>query len=545
MTTVIYDEDNIFAPRPSCSTADSAPPELEPYIPPVEELEAYNPAEVQGPEFYDSGEVKSLMRESIDVFGSIVAPDYVIYMFPLFYTFLWGKITAAFHRNRDFSKFAIGLPRGHAKTFVVKLILLYAIMFTNKRYIIVAGANVDKAADIIADVYKMLQHPNILKLFGNFTHTLDKDTQTLKKFSFNGRKITLEAVGQGTAVRGSSKNNDRPDLIVCDDSQTRKGAESIPESQEYHKWFTGDLMKAKSPFGCTYIYIGNMYKDLKLDVDKPGVYCCMLRNLQQDPEWLSMIVGAILVDGTALWEELQPLDQLLSEFASDDRLGQGDVFCAEVLNDPLGRPANDFDASKLVVFTKTPDMMHQGNFIVIDPSTSKQTPDQTVLGYYEIFDNHPVCMEMTVGKFTGPEQAHLAIDMALRNQCTLICPESIAYQHTLGEWIQYTAEQRGIHGIMVEPVPHRHGSKNSDILRFFQSCKKGEFWVTEKTKSPIIAQAMLYDAKRTDNVDDIIDMGAMGMKVSLTMRHLMHIEHFPGENDYPIDLPPVQDSSGF
>src|SRR6188508_179514 len=197
MSTVIYDEDNIFAPPPPLEAYISPEiAELEPYIPPAEELLL----EQNAPEFYDSTDVKAMMRESIDVFGSIVAPDYVIYAFPLFYSFLWSKITAAFHKQRDFSRFAIGLPRGHAKTFVVKLILLYAIIFTDKRYIIVAGANVDKAADIIADVYKMLQHPNITKLFGNFTHTLDKDTQTLKKFSFNGRKITLEAVGQGTAV---------------------------------------------------------------------------------------------------------------------------------------------------------------------------------------------------------------------------------------------------------------------------------------------------------------------------------------------------------
>ena len=132
-------------------------------------------------------------------------------------------------------------------------------------------------------------------------------------------------------------------------------------------------------------------------------------------------------------------------------------------------------------------------------------------GIHEIFDNHPVCIEREIGKFTGPEQAHKAIDMALRNQCSLICPESVAYQHTLGEWIQYTAEQRGIYGIVVEPVPHRKGNKNSDILRFFESCTKGEYWVTAATKSALVAQAILFDPKRTDNVDDIVDCGAMAV----------------------------------
>lgn len=288
-------------------------------------------------------------------------------------------------------------------------------------------------------------------------------------------------------------------------------------------------MKAKSQLGCTFIYIGNMYKDLEIEPGS-GIHCCMLRNLARDPNWLSMIVGAILQDGTALWEELVPLDQLLAEYESDKLLGQEAVFMAEVLNDPRGVPANGFDPSKVTVFEHTPDLVHQGNFIVIDPSTSKATPDQTVLGYHEIYDDKVVCREMLVGKFTGPQQAHEAISMALRWQCTLIVPESIAYQHTLGEWIQYTAEQRGIYGIVVEPSSHRGQSKNSTILRWMQSVMKGEYLYTPETKSLGVSQALLFDPTKTNNVDDIIDMGAMAMNVSLTKRHLMHIQHYAGDH---------------
>lgn len=488
--------------------------ELAPYVSPVEQ------------QVYNTEAVKGLMKQDLNIFGSIAAPSLVTLSFPDFYCYLWLQLLNSLHAVRDFSKFAIGLPRGHGKTFFIKLLLVYTVLFTQKKYILVVAANATKAEAIIADVFKMLRDANIVKLFGSFDQTITKNTQDIKMFTFNGRDITIEAAGQGTAIRGSNRNNVRPDVILCDDVQTRDGAKSLGESREFHTWFTADLMKAKAGDGCTYIYIGNMYKDLEIEAGT-GVYTCMLRNLQRDPNWLSMIVGAILADGTALWEELQPLTQLLAEYASDELLGQGDVFCSEVLNDPKGIPATSFDPTKLKTFDYMPGLIHQGNFICIDPSTSKATPDQTVLGYYEMYDNVPVARELLVGKFTGPEQAHLAIDMALRNQCTLIVPEAVAYQHTLGEWIRWVADQRQIYGLTVQPANHRGQSKNSTILRFFQSCMKGEFQVTAQTRALFVSQALAFDPKITNNIDDIIDCGAMAVNVGLTMRHLMHIQHFP------------------
>lgn len=523
------DIDNLFGP------IDRPAPvgELEPFSLEDDWVEPDYEEEAQAL-LHDAGAIKDLMRKDLNVFGSVVAPEQVIYTFPDFYTFLFLKIITALNGVRDFSKFAIGLPRGHAKTFVIKLILVYTILFTKKKYILVIAATLPKAENIIADVFDMLMSENISKLFGDVTRTIEKNTQNLKRFAFNGRYVILEAAGQGTAIRGSNQKLVRPDVILFDDAQTRESAKSIVESKEYHSWFSGDAMKAKSQLGCTFIYIGNMYKDLEIEPGS-GIHCCMLRNLARDPNWLSMIVGAILQDGTALWEELVPIDQLLAEYESDKLLGQEAVFMAEVLNDPRGVPANGFNPAKVVAFEITPDLIHQGNFIVIDPSTSKATPDQTVIGYHEIYDDKVVLVEMIVGKFTGPEQAHQAISLALKHQCTLIVPESVAYQHTLGEWIQYTAEQRGVFGIVVEPSAHRGQSKNSVILRWLESVMKGEYWFTAATKSLGVAQALLFDPTKTNNVDDIIDMGAMAMNVALTKRHLMHIQHYAG--DYSDVLP--------
>src|SRR5690606_41701347 len=115
---------------------------------------------------YNTEQVKEVAKVDMDFFGGLVLPEVLTLEFPNFYVWLWGVLTDTLHKTRDFSKFALGLPRGHAKTMVVKLLIVYAILFTKKRYILVIGANVAKAQAIIADIADMLDSPNVQSVLG-------------------------------------------------------------------------------------------------------------------------------------------------------------------------------------------------------------------------------------------------------------------------------------------------------------------------------------------------------------------------------------------
>lgn len=470
---------------------------------------------------FATSEVKAYAETDMDFFGGLVLPEVVTMKFPNWYAWLWGRLTETLHKTRDFSKFAIGLPRGHGKTMVIKLLIVYAILFTQKRYILVIGANISKAKAIISDVCDMLDSANVQDVFGNWRYQIETDTQELKKFTFMGRSIILEAAGQGTAIRGSNHKNSRPDLMIFDDSQTKECAESVTEAKSYQQWFIGTALKAKSPLSCTFIYIGNMYKDIELHPGS-GVYACMLRNLQRSSSWVSLIVGGILADGSALWEELQPLDQLLSELADDTQLGQADIFYAEVLNDPTTKTSYYFDSNKLVTRVDNLHEQHQGNFIIIDPATSKQTPDQITINYFEIYNNVPVSIEIISGKFSSPETVYKTLELAQRRGCSLICPESNAYQYALGEWITFCCAQLGITGIVVQPIYSSKG-KVSKLLGLITSLMKGEVHASQATRAAIIAEAQAFDPTKHDNVDDLLDTLHMGQEVAGKYRHLMHI----------------------
>lgn len=479
-------------------------------------------------EYFSTEELRRAMYSSMNWFSGISLPEVATMQFPDWYQWLWGKLTTSISSTeRNFDKYAIGLPRGHGKTMVVKLLVLFAILFTQRRYILIIGANLKKACAILTDIGNMLDSLNIRTIFGNWRFQIHKDREDIKRFDFAGRTVIIEAAGQGTAIRGSQQDNARPDLMIFDDAQTKECAESLVESSSYSSWFYGTALKAKSPIRCMYIYIGNMYKDIKL-VDTPGqeIYCCMLRNLHKSPEWTSFVVGAILSDNTALWEELQPYDQLMAEFRGDLEGGKADIFFAEVLNDPQTSVSFYLDPDKIGFYDPPSEAQHQGNFIIIDPATSKATPDQIAMGYHEIYDGIAVAREITADKTSAPKLVMNAIQMALRNQCPLIIVEANAFQYSLIEWFHFFFGQMGIMGIHVEPMYTRGMSKNARILAFFKQWMEGKYLTTKECRPALLSQALTFDPRITTNVDDLLDMAEMATQSVVKFRHLMEI---PGD----------------
>src|SRR5690606_7938634 len=125
--------------------------------------------EQEAESFFIADQVKDYCREDLNFFAGVAAPEDATLEFPNFYIWLWSQLISLLSEDSvDFSKYAIGLPRGHGKTFLVKLLIVYAVLFTKKRYILVVGANSAKAEAIIDDIKDFLDSYNIQSVFGNW-----------------------------------------------------------------------------------------------------------------------------------------------------------------------------------------------------------------------------------------------------------------------------------------------------------------------------------------------------------------------------------------
>lgn len=464
----------------------------------VEQLSQERTAE----QTFDSLQVQETARQSLDFLAAMALPTVFEYFFPPVYQAIWQWLVENVNKKRDFSQLALGIPRGFAKTTVIKLFLLYTILFTEKKFLLVMAENQSKGNAIISDVIDMLNEPNIKQVFGNWNFGAETDRQDTKKFGFRGRNIILMASTVAT-VRGINLKNERPDLMVFDDIQSRADAESETISKQIESDMMGTAMKAKSPKGCLFVFIGNMY---------PTKYS-ILRKLKTNDNWIKFITGGIREDGTSLWEDLQPIEQLKREFINDLKSGRPEIFFAEVLNDENASVNSLIDLTKIPEYDIPEDEIHSGNFIIIDPATDKKDSDAVSIGYFEVHNTVPVCMHLIEDRLSPGATISEALKLALTHNCRLVAIESTAYQYTLGYWFGFICEQRGISGIDAVEVYSGSYSKPARILNMFKELLAGEVRYHPRTAPAIHLQVSAFNPMKRDNTDGILDLLTYAPKV--------------------------------
>ena len=83
-----------------------------------------------------ASQIQDAARESLDFLAGIAMPLIYKYSFPPVFLSVWDWLRQSIHRYRDFSQLALGLPRGFSKTTLMKLFILYCILFTEKKFIL-------------------------------------------------------------------------------------------------------------------------------------------------------------------------------------------------------------------------------------------------------------------------------------------------------------------------------------------------------------------------------------------------------------------------
>lgn len=456
-------------------------------------------------ENFDRDEIEEACRTQLNFLAALAIPDEFSVLFSPTHLTIWEILMATEKDSKNpFPQLALGIPRGHAKTTEVKLFVLWLILYSTRRFILVTAATETHAVNIVSDVWKMLQHPNIRAVFGDFDAPgkVETDMKTLKNFNFRGRSIILFAVGAQGAVRGANINNSRPDVIVMDDIQTKECAESRVQSEALQNWMVSTLMKSKDQRRCMFIFAGNIF----------ATPYSLLKKLKSNPTWIKFISGAILEDGTALWPEYRSIESLLQELDNDISMGQPHAFFSEVLNDTNAGVNSTVDYNAFPEWPWEDAMEPEGKFLLIDPSQGKGI-DADVIAEVVVYDGKPGIRAITTGHFSPMTLIKKALIIAVEKNYRCIAVEAMAYQSTLLYWFEFFMKEHNIAGIQMVPIYTNSMAKNARINAGLKAMQTKELFLHDDVRPLVIAQIRDWNPMKRENTDDILDAISNAQKV--------------------------------
>lgn len=443
-------------------------------------------------------------KTDINFFAGLAMPTICVFPLPDFYIAIWQIVTS--RADADIGKllrFALGLPRGHGKTTFVKILIAWMIVYDKVSFALLICSNSDLAENLLADIHDILCSPNIAAIYGNWEAGLAIDSADTKKAAFHGRSVVLIARGWSAGVRGINLKNQRPDLIFCDDVQTRKNDESPAERNALLRELVGTIFKAIAPRGDRLIiYVGNMYSE-----------GCILNLFKNSPRWISMITGAILSNGEPLWPELFSLEELRESYEHDEHLGLSNIWFAEVMNEPHSTAQSLLaDPLPQCPTQEIPDP--DGVFITIDPAGFRNVSDDNVIAVHYKFDGRGYVVETVRGILDPQELIKKALELAVKHGASVIGVEDVGYQQTLGFWLNHFIREIGIKGLLVVPMNPHGRSKESRIRQFIAELYAGSYYILDqKTRSDFVWQASMYKIGKRDNKDDLLDCIAYGLDI--------------------------------
>lgn len=450
-------------------------------------------------------EVIAASQRDLNFWAAFCLPEVYGFPFPPIFLAIWQRFLECALRPAGQDRDAIGLPRGFGKTIFLKLYVAWLIAFTDRKFILIVCNTATLAENFIADVMDILTSPNFIRVFGDYRLNSEKETQSLKKFTFRGRPVILAALGSGSSLRGLNIKFVRPDVIIMDDMQSREEAESPVESVKSLVWMLGTLLKANNKQRCQSIFVGNMYP---FDGS-------ILKKLKHNPSWFSFVTGAILEDGESIWPALRTVEDILDELENDTSMGHPEIFWSEVMNDEEAGSRAGIDISQ-IKYWQDPALPidAEAGFVMIDPSAGKKKSDDVAIGAFMIFDAKPVMWDLSVGKYDPGKTIAEAFRLAMTYNLGAIVVEGVAYQSTLCYWFNYFIMQYGLRGLRVLEFYPGQGTKNARIIAALKMLisERRDLQLHPRVKSQVLNQIVHFNPIKTNNRDDILDVLAGAYK---------------------------------
>lgn len=439
----------------------------------------------------DKEQLLRLIRYDCETFFSFYLGEALTLDVPDFHKEIWDELLAILEQvNRPdqltgILKKLLGVPRGHAKTTIIKLAMVLFLRYSRFSFLAYISNTYQFALNAVKDIFDWFKSSQDQELYGQIS--VEKSSESVGEFIFYIRTpladrpklVIMKAFGVNTQIRGSVIKNRRPDLMVFDDCESVDTAANKVQQAKLDTWCLGTAMKSMAREGFC-VFIGNMIADTTL-----------LARLAQDPEWLPTVFGCIIRDSNGelrpLWDGLHTLDGLLDDYGSYRRVGNGHTWEAELMNLTAKDIFGESLEEAIRPVTPLPDDV-EGGFICLDPAFGEKAyNDLSALTVHVMIRDQPIPVIVDSWEGRVREEALLdeLIRLSLRWGITTWAIESVAAQKLLISVFRLLLVNRGMspESFLMLPILAGRESKASRIVAFRAAVAKQSYAIAESEET--------------------------------------------------------------
>lgn len=351
---------------------------------------------------------------------------------------------------------ACAYPRGHAKSTVVTMLLvIYRIVFLERRFIVIVSDSEDKAKDFVVRIRNELEFNT--KLSKMFTQNGSFKTTDWAKTDFTtSTGVRVVAKGAGQSCRGLIHKDTRPDMYVLDDIETNETA----GTDNILNFILTDVLPSVNKRGLYDVcYVGTILKDMSC-----------LHQILINPEWASVKYECVDDDDNMLAPQLLPKEEYEKTKRMYSQLGKMSVFYSELHNNPM--VADDELTFKQEYFQhihykEVPEGCNY--YIAYDPAmppsgrTRLKAVDRTAIIVLATDSNENWYVIRCIANRDAPDKNRkLLYSLAKKYNPKVVWIETISAQRSMYLEIRREMSEKGIKFPLRE-IPSHSGSKEARI----------------------------------------------------------------------------------
>lgn len=459
----------------------------------------------------DRATLIALARRDYDTFATLLIHERLEYGITEYQRRVFWRMV-----SMDIERYACALPRGHIKTTLLKLAIVYLLTYSDKIVfpLFLSGTH-DLASEGVGDIVSILKSETYTQIFGEVTFTRSRSERGDYHFELTKHLLrddnsiyvkqaecVLRGRSSGQALRGTSVKMRRPDFIGMDDIDQDDDINAENGYQKLKNWVYGPVLKVG--YRTTkFVHIGNYIARQ-----------CVIGDHVTDPAWVSDHFSALIPEGTPLWPEYWTKEQLLADFKLYERQGMANVWFAEMLNNPLENASGMIGFSDIRFLPELQPgangVQYRSAFIVVDPAisdTKKANATAIAVHAYNIERDIWQLAEIHSEVGLDPLTTYAKMmEMSVKWGVTIWFIEAVAYQASLLPLYRAFLENVGSN-IRLLPTPGSKKRKSARIIPWINLVKAKEYALS-LGQLEIVRDMIAYKPQNKENKDDALDVGA-------------------------------------